>query len=339
MTWDKDRGPRCFACQKFGHLATHCPDAKTVPKTKVHEGKLGRMAGYRCLKDPSMARKRRDYWEIRDAPWRICGAVHHISVQVGRKLRIWWHDLGNDPWQNSRATKRTYTWKRCVQEIPPRGVRSVKPLERKKAQRQQGTPTQVCMRCSKGSHHWGKCPAQEAICWKCKRKDSARKSDGRELPGYSSIRTGKLLADYHQTVWSCYLIQGQHRSRHHRNFRRNVSEAGKSTVTNTCRNLLACSKDSRISGRTTWCQTILLVHTPCHNLDERLQRVKPLCYPAAILSHSGPVFLKWEWVYEGICVSWWLWGLVAPGLGRLKPDTTGSSHSGRPASDFYFSPQ
>ena len=27
-------------------------------------------------------------------------------------------------------------------------------------------------------------------------------------------------------------------------------------------------------------------------------------------------------------------GLVAPGLGRLQPDTTGSSHSGRPASDF-----
>ena len=61
VTWDKDRGPRCFACQKFGHIATHCPDAKTVPKTKVREGKLGRMAGYRCLKDPSMARKRRDY--------------------------------------------------------------------------------------------------------------------------------------------------------------------------------------------------------------------------------------------------------------------------------------
>ena len=30
----------------------------------------------------------------------------------------------------------------------------------------------------------------------------------------------------------------------------------------------------------------------------------------------------------------WLWGLVASGLGRLKPDTTGSSHSGRLASDF-----
>ena len=50
-------------------------------------------------------------------------------------------------------------------------------------------------------------------------------------------------------------------------------------------------------------------------------------------SHSGSVVLKWEWVYEGGCVSWWLWGLVAPGLGRLKPDNTGSSHSGRPASD------
>ena len=25
---------------------------------------------------------------------------------------------------------------------------------------------------------------------------------------------------------------------------------------------------------------------------------------------------------------------MAPGLGRLKPDTTGSSHRGRPASDF-----
>ena len=36
----------------------------------------------------------------------------------------------------------------------------------------------------------------------------------------------------------------------------------------------------------------------------------------------------------GCCASWWLWGLVAPGLGRLKPDTTGSSHRGRPASDF-----
>ena len=40
VTWDKDRGPRCFACQKFGHIAIHCPDAKTVPKTEVHEGKL-----------------------------------------------------------------------------------------------------------------------------------------------------------------------------------------------------------------------------------------------------------------------------------------------------------
>ena len=39
-------------------------------------------------------------------------------------------------------------------------------------------------------------------------------------------------------------------------------------------------------------------------------------------SHSGPVVLKWELVYEGSCASWWLWGLVAPGLGRLKPDTT-----------------
>ena len=51
-------------------------------------------------------------------------------------------------------------------------------------------------------------------------------------------------------------------------------------------------------------------------------------------SHSGPVVLKWEWVYEGGCASWWLWGLVAPGLGRLKLDTTGSSHGDRPASDF-----
>ena len=25
---------------------------------------------------------------------------------------------------------------------------------------------------------------------------------------------------------------------------------------------------------------------------------------------------------EGNCVSWWLWGLVAPGLGQLKHDTT-----------------
>ena len=32
-------------------------------------------------------------------------------------------------------------------------------------------------------------------------------------------------------------------------------------------------------------------------------------------------------------MSWWLWGLVALGLGQLKPDTTGSSHRGRPASD------
>ena len=36
----------------------------------------------------------------------------------------------------------------------------------------------------------------------------------------------------------------------------------------------------------------------------------------------------------GSCASWWLWGLVAPGLGRLKPDTTGLSHRGHPASDF-----
>ena len=43
-------------------------------------------------------------------------------------------------------------------------------------------------------------------------------------------------------------------------------------------------------------------------------------------------------VYEGGCVSWWLWGLVAPGLGRLKPDTTGSSHSGCLASDFSIFP-
>ena len=37
---------------------------------------------------------------------------------------------------------------------------------------------------------------------------------------------------------------------------------------------------------------------------------------------------------EGSCASWWLWGLVAPGLGRLKVDTTGSSHRGHPASTF-----
>ena len=30
--------------------------------------------------------------------------------------------------------------------------------------------------------------------------------------------------------------------------------------------------------------------------------------------------------------------MVAPGLGRLKPDTTGSSHRGRPASDFLTFP-
>ena len=38
-------------------------------------------------------------------------------------------------------------------------------------------------------------------------------------------------------------------------------------------------------------------------------------------------------IYEGSCARW---GLVAPGLGRLKPDTctTRSSHRGRPASDF-----
>ena len=29
---------------------------------------------------------------------------------------------------------------------------------------------------------------------------------------------------------------------------------------------------------------------------------------------------------------------MAPGLGRLKPDTTGSSHRGRPASDFSIFP-
>ena len=34
----------------------------------------------------------------------------------------------------------------------------------------KGTPTQVCMRCGKGSHPWEKCPAREAICRKCKRK-------------------------------------------------------------------------------------------------------------------------------------------------------------------------
>ena len=39
-------------------------------------------------------------------------------------------------------------------------------------------------------------------------------------------------------------------------------------------------------------------------------------------------------VRMGSCASWWLWGLVAPGLGRLKPDTIGSSHRGRLASDF-----
>ena len=27
-------------------------------------------------------------------------------------------------------------------------------------------------------------------------------------------------------------------------------------------------------------------------------------------SHSGPVVLKWEWVYEGGCASWWA---VGPG--------------------------
>ena len=36
----------------------------------------------------------------------------------------------------------------------------------------------------------------------------------------------------------------------------------------------------------------------------------------------------------GICASWRLWGLVALRLGWLKPDTTGSSHRGRPPPTF-----
>ena len=40
-----------------------------------------------------------------------------------------------------------------------------------------------------------------------------------------------------------------------------------------------------------------------------------------------------EVVQVGGCGTWWLRDLVAPELGRLKPDATGSSQSGRPASD------
>ena len=45
--------------------------------------------------------------------------------------------------------------------------------------------------------------------------------------------------------------------------------------------------------------------------------------------------LKWEWVYDEVVrVGGCAWGLVAPGLGRLKPDTTRSSHMDCLASDF-----
>lgn len=46
VTWDKERGPRCFTCQKFGHMAPSCPEAKSAPKreqTGTQEGKLGEL--------------------------------------------------------------------------------------------------------------------------------------------------------------------------------------------------------------------------------------------------------------------------------------------------------
>ena len=38
--------------------------------------------------------------------------------------------------------------------------------------------------------------------------------------------------------------------------------------------------------------------------------VPPLHGLSLCRSHSGPVVLKWEWVYEGGCASWWA---VGPG--------------------------
>ena len=50
-----------------------------------------------------------------------------------------------------------------------------------------------------------------------------------------------------------------------------------------------------------------------------------------VLNHNNSIRVV-LWADNINC--WWLWGLVAPWLGWLKPDTTGSSHSVRPASDF-----
>lgn len=42
-TWDKEKGPRCFGCQKFGHTAAHCPD-KTPEKAPEKTANLGEVA-------------------------------------------------------------------------------------------------------------------------------------------------------------------------------------------------------------------------------------------------------------------------------------------------------
>ncbi len=63
VTFDRERGPRCYNCQHFGHIASNCPEPKNMPvKIKTEEARLAVRTGDAMLE-------------------LISGAVNHKTVR------------------------------------------------------------------------------------------------------------------------------------------------------------------------------------------------------------------------------------------------------------------